>query len=52
MGKTPKIQIINEYIEKVMPEIKNMADSVEDTKVDWDSLNELFMRMVRKQSRD
>ena len=52
VGKAPKIQIINEYIEKVMPEIKNMADSVEDTKVDWDSLNELFMRMVRNQSHD
>lgn len=47
MGKAPKIQIINDYIEKVMHEIKNMAGNIEDTKVEWDSLDALFLRMVR-----
>ena len=47
MGMAPKIQIMNNYIEKVMPEIKAVAESVEDKTSDWATLNDLFLRMVK-----
>lgn len=47
MGKAPKIQIINDYIENVLPEIKSSAEHTEDTKAEWKPLNKLFLRMVR-----
>ncbi len=46
MGMTPKIQVFNGYIEKVMPEIKAIADSVEDNKAEWGALDEMFLRVV------
>lgn len=46
MGMAPKIQILNDYIERVMPEIKSIAERVEDTSPDWDVLNALFLRIV------
>lgn len=46
MGMAPKIQILNDYIERVMPEIKSIAERVEDTSPDWVALNELFLRLV------
>lgn len=46
MGMAPKIQILNDYIERVMPEIKSIAERVEDTSPDWAALNELFQRIV------
>jgi len=46
MGMAPKIQILNDYIERVMPEIKSIAERVEDTSPDWVALNELFLRIV------
>lgn len=46
MGMAPKIQILNDYIERVMPEIKSIAERVEDTSPDWAALNELFLRIV------
>lgn len=47
MGMAPKIQSINNYIERVMPEIKVIAEEMEDGDSDWDALNELFLRMVK-----
>lgn len=47
MGMAPKIQILNDYIERVMPEIKSIAESVEDTSPDWAAIDELFLRMVK-----
>ena len=46
MGMAPKIQILNDYIERVMPEIKSIAERVEDTSPDWTALNALFLRIV------
>jgi len=46
MGMAPKIQIINDYIERVMPEIKIIAEGLEEGVSDWGTLNELFLRMV------
>ena len=47
LGMAPKIQIFNDYIEREMPEIKEMADGIEEKKVDWTALNELFLRVIR-----
>lgn len=46
MGKAPKIQSINDYIEKELREIKTTAEEIEEQMVEWDGLNELFLRMV------
>lgn len=46
MGKAPKIQSINEYIERELCEIKVAAEEIEEQVVKWDDLNELFLRMV------
>lgn len=48
MGMAPKIQIFNDYIERTMPEIKGIATGIEDKRVEWDKLNEFFIRMIRK----
>lgn len=47
LGMAPKIQVFNDYIEREMPEIKEMADGIEEKKVDWTALNELFLRVIR-----
>ena len=34
MGMAPKVQIFNDYIEKVMPDIKEAAEKIEETEKD------------------
>lgn len=46
MGMAPKIQAFNEYIERIMPGIKDIAEGMEEKKVEWKPLNELFLRIV------
>ena len=46
MGMAPKIQIMNDYIERVMPEIKSSAERIEDGTADWGILDDLFLRIV------
>ena len=46
MGKAPRIQIINDYIERELREIKVAAEGIEEQAVEWDGLNKLFLRMV------
>lgn len=48
MGMAPKIQIINDYIERMMPEIKEIAEQMEDGGSDWEALNALFLRVVNE----
>ena len=48
MGMAPKVQVFNDYIEKVMPDIKEAAEKIEETEKDWDALNELFLQYVNK----
>lgn len=45
LGMAPKIQVFNDYIEREMPAIKEMAENIIDQKVDWKLLNELFLRI-------
>lgn len=45
LGMAPKIQVFNDYIEREMPAIKEMAENIIDRKVDWKLLNELFLRI-------
>lgn len=47
MGKASKIDAISDYVEKVMPEIKMIAESIEDENKEWDALDELFLRIVK-----
>ena len=47
MGMAPKIQSLNDYIEKEMPAIKNIAQSMDNELPDWNMLNELFLRIVK-----
>ena len=47
----PKIQVFNDYIEKVIPEIKESAEKFEDSMVEWEPLNELFIRIVKQDKR-
>jgi len=46
MGFAEKIPVIDGYIERVLPEIKAVADAMGDNAADWDALNKLFLRMV------
>lgn len=48
IGTAPKIEEINEYIEREMEEIKSAAETVESTGTEWKSLNELFLKIVDK----
>ena len=47
MGRAPRIQVINEYIEVGLARIKVIAGEMEDHMSEWEPLNELFFRMVR-----
>ena len=46
MGKAPRIQVINDYIESELQEVKVATEGIEEQEVEWDGLNELFLRMV------
>lgn len=46
LGMAPKIQALNDYIEREMMVIKEMAEGIEGKQVDWLLLNELFLRIV------
>lgn len=46
MGKAPRIQIINDYIERELREIKVAAEGIEVQAVEWDGLNKLFLRIL------
>ena len=46
VGLAPKIEIFNSYIERVMPEMKALADIQEDTIVTWETLDHLFLKIL------
>ena len=46
MGKAPRIQVINDYIEREPREIKVAAEGIDEQAVEWDNLNKLFLRVV------
>ena len=48
MGLAPKIEVFNDYIERVMPEIKLLAEAQEETNVIWNPLNQLFLRILHE----
>lgn len=48
IGMAPKVQVFNDYIEKIMPEIKEAAGRMEETETDWAFLNEVFLQFVDK----
>ena len=47
MGKAQKIVAIDAYIQQKLPEIKALAEEIDDKVSEWDALNELFLRMVK-----
>lgn len=46
MGMAPKVQVFNDYIERVMREIKEATEKLEETEKDWGVLNELFLQFI------
>lgn len=46
MGMAPKIQVMNDYIDRMMPEIKATAEKLGESATEWEGLNELFLKMV------
>lgn len=49
LKKIPKVQILDDYIEKKLTEIKEIADKTEDIKVEWDSLNDYFIHTLKSE---
>ena len=47
MGKASKIEVIDDYIQQKIVEVKALAEEVEGKVSEWDMLNELFLRMVK-----
>ena len=47
MGKAPRIESLNKYIENIMPEMKQLADHEEDITVEWAPLNEVFLNVLQ-----
>lgn len=52
IGMAPRIQVFNDYIEKGLSEIKAMEESIADERVEWEPLNELFLKMVGEYERE
>ena len=48
MGTAPEIQVLNNYIEKMIPLLREQAEAMADERANWQPLNELFLRMIRK----
>lgn len=46
IGMTHRIQIFNDYIDKTMPEIKEIAEGIFEEKQKWEPLDRAFLRMV------
>lgn len=46
LGMAPKVQAFNDYIEKTLPEIKDVAERIPSEEVSWHKLNEVFMKMI------
>ena len=46
IGLTPRIQLFNDYIDKSMPEIKEIAESIYEGKHTWEPLDQVFCEMI------
>ena len=46
IGLTPRIQLFNDYIDKSMPEIKEIAESIYEGKHNWEPLDQVFSEMI------
>ena len=46
IGLTPRIQLFNDYIDKSMPEIKEIAESIYEGKHNWEPLDRVFSEMI------
>lgn len=50
LGKGPRIEVLNQYIEKNLAVIKQQIDAMQETKTnDWQSLNHLFWKALELQ---
>lgn len=47
MGMAPKVQALNDYIDKMLPEIREAAEEIEGNVPDWDALNRLFIEIIK-----
>ena len=42
----PRVQVINDYIERTIPEIQAIAAGIEEKVYEWKALDKLFLKMV------
>lgn len=49
MKTSPKITVINEYIEKKWKEIELAAKAIDNKETTWQPLNELFLKIVNNE---
>lgn len=47
MEDVPRIQALNDYIERSIVELRIAAEEAEGRRVEWDALNEVFLKMVQ-----
>lgn len=47
MGMAPRIQVFNDYIDKMLPKIKEAAENIDGSAVEWNALNELFLELIK-----
>lgn len=46
MGMAPRVPILNDYIEKKLPEIKRAAENVKEIPKEWQGLDEFFLQLL------
>lgn len=47
MDDVPRIQVLNDYIERSIPELRKVAEETEARRAAWDTLNEVFLKIVQ-----
>ncbi|MBO5245080.1 MAG: nucleotidyltransferase domain-containing protein [Selenomonadales bacterium] len=47
MDDVPRIQVLNDYIEKSIPELRKVAEESEGRRATWDTLNEVFLKLIQ-----
>ena len=49
LGMAPRIDVLNNYIENSLEDIKNFANNMREERFSWDKLNEYFSWVIHRQ---
>lgn len=52
MGKASRLTEVNEYLDRKMVEIRRAEEAVEDSRREWDEINQLFLKILGNRSTD